>query len=306
MPVLPSRPSPCRPCDRSRRRPPPSGSGSPPRDRSAAGRPQPSRPRGERLHRCRRPDDQRARAPTGDRGGRSASATRNRSTPSGLRVAAASFARAASKHADLATTLADVDGVEPKSAGQAVAEGVLLGSYRYVGRKTDASLGSKLDSLAIVAGDKRAKHVEQGVERGHIVANAGVARPRVGEHAADLSQRQGHRRAGRGHRRRVRPDGRGVQQGSARAARLRRAARRQPRVGRAAADGQADVLAAQPHRPPRARRQGDHVRLGWDLAEGRRRLPPDHEDGHVGRRGGARRRCRRSRRCAARPRSPPT
>ena len=45
----------------------------------------------------------------------------------GLRVAAASFARAASKHADLATTLADVDGVDPKAAGQAVAEGVLLG-----------------------------------------------------------------------------------------------------------------------------------------------------------------------------------
>jgi leucyl aminopeptidase len=90
----------------------------------------------------------------------------------GLRVAAAAFARAASKHADLATTLADVDGVDAKVAGQAVTEGILLGSYRYVGRKTDASLGSKLRSLAIVAGDKRAKLVEQGAERGHIVANA--------------------------------------------------------------------------------------------------------------------------------------
>jgi leucyl aminopeptidase len=90
----------------------------------------------------------------------------------GLRVAAASFARAASKHADLATTLADVDGVDPRAAGQAVAEGVLLGSYRYVGRKTDPALGSKLESLVVVAGDKRLKAVDQGVGRGHIVASA--------------------------------------------------------------------------------------------------------------------------------------
>jgi leucyl aminopeptidase len=90
----------------------------------------------------------------------------------GLRGAAASFARAAAKHSELATTLADVEGVEAKAAGQAVVEGVLLASYRYVGTKTDASLGSKLTSLTLVAGDKRAKLAKQGAERGHIVASA--------------------------------------------------------------------------------------------------------------------------------------
>ena len=52
----------------------------------------------------------------------------------------------------------------------------------------------------------------------------------------------------------------------------------------------------EPSRPPRAGRQGDHVRLGWHLAEGRRRLPPDHEDGHVAAPRRCSRRCRRSRR----------
>ncbi len=90
----------------------------------------------------------------------------------GLRLAAAAFVRAASKHAELATTLADVDGVDPAAAGQAVVEGVLLGSYRYVGLKTDAAAGSKLSSLTLVTGDKRRRQVDAGIERGHIVAGA--------------------------------------------------------------------------------------------------------------------------------------
>ena len=51
----------------------------------------------------------------------------------GLRSAAAAFARAASKHAQLATNLADVEGVDARSPAQAVTEGVLLASYRYIG-----------------------------------------------------------------------------------------------------------------------------------------------------------------------------
>ncbi len=89
-----------------------------------------------------------------------------------LRTAAAAFARAASKHADLATNLADVDGVDAKVAAQAVVEGVLLASYRYVGLKNDESVGSKLTTLTMTAGPKRAKGVEQGAAAGHTVAAA--------------------------------------------------------------------------------------------------------------------------------------
>ena len=49
---------------------------------------------------------------------------------------------------------------------------------------------------------------------------------------------------------------------AARGAGLRRHARRQRRLDRAAAHGQAHVLAAQPEGAPGARRQGRHVRLG--------------------------------------------
>jgi len=95
----------------------------------------------------------------------------------GLRRAAAAFARAAAKHAALATNLADVDGVDAGEAGQAVVEGVLLASYRYVGLKNDESSGSKLTSLGLIAGAKRAKGVERGAERGAVVAGAaGLAR----------------------------------------------------------------------------------------------------------------------------------
>ena len=90
----------------------------------------------------------------------------------GLRSAAAAFARAASKHAQLATNLADVDGVDAKVAAQAVTEGVLLASYRYTGLKNEPSNASRLVGLTLVAGDKRAKDVAKGAERGSIVAAA--------------------------------------------------------------------------------------------------------------------------------------
>ena len=90
----------------------------------------------------------------------------------GLRSAAAAFARAASKHAQLATNLADVDGVDAKAAAQAVAEGVLLASYRYTGLKNDPANASRLEALTLIAGDKRAKDVARGAERGKVVAAA--------------------------------------------------------------------------------------------------------------------------------------
>jgi leucyl aminopeptidase len=90
----------------------------------------------------------------------------------GVRTAAAAFARAAGKHRHLATSLTDVDGVDARAAGQAVVEGVLLGSYRYVGLKTGDGNGTNLSSLALVAAAGRARGVEAGVERGAAVASA--------------------------------------------------------------------------------------------------------------------------------------
>lgn len=89
-----------------------------------------------------------------------------------LRKAAAAFARAASKHARLATTLADAGDVDPQAAGSAVVEGVLLASYRYVGLKTGDDLGSKLTDLTVVSSGKRAAGVGTGVEVGHAIASA--------------------------------------------------------------------------------------------------------------------------------------
>ncbi len=89
-----------------------------------------------------------------------------------VRTAAANFARATSKHAHLAINLADLGHLDAKAAGHAGAEGALLGSYRYVGLKNDESGASKLTDLTLIAGDKRTKGVQQGADRGAIVAGA--------------------------------------------------------------------------------------------------------------------------------------
>ena len=90
----------------------------------------------------------------------------------GLRSAAAAFARVASKHAQLATNLADVDSVDAQTAAHAVTEGVLLASYRYTGLKNEPSNASRLQALTLIAGDKRAKDVARGADRGKVVASA--------------------------------------------------------------------------------------------------------------------------------------
>jgi leucyl aminopeptidase len=56
-------------------------------------------------------------------------------TPATLRTAAAALARASSHVGVVATALAAVDGVDPRAAAQAVAEGMVLGSYRYLALK---------------------------------------------------------------------------------------------------------------------------------------------------------------------------
>ena len=88
-----------------------------------------------------------------------------------LRNAAAAFARAAGKRARLATSLADIAGVDARSAAQAVVEGVALANYRYVGLKNDKT-GSPVQALALVVGQARADGARHGVHRGVTIADA--------------------------------------------------------------------------------------------------------------------------------------
>ncbi|MEX0847484.1 MAG: leucyl aminopeptidase [Ilumatobacteraceae bacterium] len=90
----------------------------------------------------------------------------------GLRNAAAALVRAAGKRATIATSLADLDGVDARTAGQVVTEGVLLASYKFIGLKTDTSGASTLTALSLVVGDKRTAGVRAGVERGMVTADA--------------------------------------------------------------------------------------------------------------------------------------
>ena len=93
-------------------------------------------------------------------------------TATTLRDATASLVRTASKYTTLATNLASVDGVKTKAAAQAVAEGALLGTYRYDGLKTAKLDGSKLTELSIVASSADMQAVAEAVAIGETVANA--------------------------------------------------------------------------------------------------------------------------------------
>lgn len=91
-----------------------------------------------------------------------------------LRDAAASFARQVSEHSALATDLGDQGSIDPADAAQAVVEGVLLGSYRYVGLKTEEGKGSKITALTLTGPAKKSKAMEQGAALGHAIAGAGA------------------------------------------------------------------------------------------------------------------------------------
>lgn len=89
-----------------------------------------------------------------------------------LRDAAAAFTRASGKFAHLATNLADQHATNPAGAAQAVAEGVLLATYRYVGQKNDTSSASTLATLTLVVDAKHEVAAKKGAERASIVAEA--------------------------------------------------------------------------------------------------------------------------------------
>ncbi|MGD9704740.1 MAG: leucyl aminopeptidase [Acidimicrobiia bacterium] len=90
----------------------------------------------------------------------------------GLRTAAAALARATSKRATVATTLADADHVDARSAAQAVVEGFALGGYRYVALKADKNSASKLERLTLVVPAAKTVAAAAGAERGQATADA--------------------------------------------------------------------------------------------------------------------------------------
>jgi leucyl aminopeptidase len=92
--------------------------------------------------------------------------------PKQLRDAAAAFVRAAGKRATLATNLVEAAAGDAGAAAQAVTEGALLADYRYLGQKTDRSGESKLDTLALVAGQSAERAATRGVQRGVATAEA--------------------------------------------------------------------------------------------------------------------------------------
>ena len=92
-------------------------------------------------------------------------------TVSQLRSASAALVRAAGKRSIIATSLADLNGIDPTLAGQVVVEGALLGAYRYQGLKTDPAVAG-MTQLHLVASETRSIGIKQGVERGLITAGA--------------------------------------------------------------------------------------------------------------------------------------
>lgn len=85
-----------------------------------------------------------------------------------LRDAAASFARAAASHRNLALMVTDTFQLDPDAAAHAVVEGVLLARYRYdvLRRETKAT---SVDQLTLIGGADLARI---GAERGRIFAAA--------------------------------------------------------------------------------------------------------------------------------------
>jgi leucyl aminopeptidase len=97
--------------------------------------------------------------------------SRDAVTPAVLRTAAAALARASSHVGTVATGLADVDGVDPKVAAQAVAEGFVLGSYRYLALKR-AAAPSAVERVVLLGPASSAAAREAGAARGAAIAGA--------------------------------------------------------------------------------------------------------------------------------------
>jgi leucyl aminopeptidase len=89
----------------------------------------------------------------------------------GLRNAAAALVRAVGKRATVATSLADLEGVEAAAAAQAVVEGASLAGYRYQAMKTEPATGG-LQELTLVVGERRSAGAKLGIDRGLVTSAA--------------------------------------------------------------------------------------------------------------------------------------
>jgi len=106
-----------------------------------------------------------------------------------LRNAAAALVRAAGKRASIATTLADLEGVGPVAAAQAVVEGASLAAYRYHGLKT-APPAAGVQELTLVVGERRTSGAQLGADRGvATAAAANLARDLANSPPAHLTAR---------------------------------------------------------------------------------------------------------------------
>ncbi|MEY2443462.1 MAG: leucyl aminopeptidase, partial [Ilumatobacteraceae bacterium] len=94
-----------------------------------------------------------------------------RLTAAVLRNAAASLVRAAGKRTSIATSLADLEGIDAAVAAQAVVEGALLAAYRYQGLKSEQAPGGLRD-LTLVVGERRVSGATLGAARGSATAAA--------------------------------------------------------------------------------------------------------------------------------------
>ena len=170
----------------------------------------------------------------------------------------------------------------PRPPARSVVEGILLASYRYVGLKNDGRCGieaRRADRSSPARSGPRASSA--GAEAGRVIAGAAsFARelantPPTHLNAKDIAAKAVELGPDAGltvevfNKDDLASDG------------LRRHHRRQPGFDRAAADGQAHLLPAQPEGAPGDGRQGDHVRLRRHQPQAERRVPPGHEDGHV-------------------------
>ena len=88
-----------------------------------------------------------------------------------LRDAAAAFATAASRRADLTVVLPTAPDLAPDAAAQAVVEGVLLARYRYENLKREPS-STPVASLTVVTTPDQRAEVERGTARGASFAKA--------------------------------------------------------------------------------------------------------------------------------------
>jgi leucyl aminopeptidase len=113
----------------------------------------------------------------------------DRLTAATLRTAAAAVVRAAGKRTSMATTLADLEGVEAATAAQAVVEGAALAAYRYDGLKTEPPAPG-LTELTLIVGERRSAGAKLGGERGSITSTAAnLARDLANSPPAHLTAR---------------------------------------------------------------------------------------------------------------------